>query len=65
MGRRVVLKFLSWRQIITARWRRRRVSDSIATIAAPPPGIPGCNNAGVPAGDENAARILSADSAAP
>jgi len=31
------------------------------TISAPPPGIPGCSSAGVPAGDESAARILSAD----
>jgi hypothetical protein len=31
------------------------------TISAPPPGIPGCSSAGVPAGAESAARILSAD----
>ena len=28
-----------------------------------PPGIPYCNSAGVPAGDENAARSLSAGTA--
>jgi hypothetical protein len=33
-------------------------------ISAPLPGSLGCNNVGVPAGDENAARTLSADNAA-
>jgi len=37
---------------------------STATIAAPPPGNAGCNTAGAPAGDENAARIPSADNRA-
>jgi hypothetical protein len=33
-------------------------------ISAPPTGSLGCNSVGVPAGDENAARTLSADNAA-
>jgi len=37
---------------------------STATIAAPPPGSLGCNTAGATAGDESAARIPSADTAA-
>jgi len=32
-------------------------------ISAPLPGSPGCNSAGVPAGDESAVRSLSADNA--
>ena len=34
---------------------------STATICAPPLGSPRCSSAGVPAGDESAARNLSAD----
>jgi hypothetical protein len=34
---------------------------STVTIAAPPPGTLGCNIVGAPAGDESAARSLSAD----
>jgi len=35
-----------------------------ATISAPPAGSPRCNSAGMPVEDENAARILSVDTAA-
>jgi len=39
-------------------------APSTATIAAPPPGSARCNSAVVPAVDESADRILSADNAA-
>jgi hypothetical protein len=38
---------------------------STATISALPPGSARCNSGGAPAADESAARILSADNAAP
>ena len=40
------------------------VAPSTAPTSAQPSGTPRCNNAGAPAGDESAARILSADNTA-